>query len=260
MKRATMVKMATIVALVALVSPGLFAQSPFDGTWVLNQRRSNFTGTTMKIEDAGNGAIRFINPNFTYTVKTDGTRVQTPDGGTMAFQRTGNDGYHETDWIKGKETGQANWALSDGGKTLTVHDYGTNPDGRKFSGTTTYARTGAGDGLAGEWKTTSTKMTPGSFTMKLVGHELTWEIPRIKATVMAPTNGKEAHPTGPTVPESLTLSITRQGVRSLKVVEELQGKTIFSGIYTVSPDGKTMTVEGKNARGEATKSVWEKQG
>ena len=35
----------------------------------------------------------------------------------------------------------------------------------------------------------------------------------------------------------------------MKVVEELQGKTIFSGTYTVAPDGQTMTVEGGNAKG-----------
>jgi hypothetical protein len=252
-------KMTIIAALIALASPALFAQSAFDGTWVLNQQRSNFTGTTMKIEDAGNGAIKFVSPDFTYTVKTDGTRAPTPDGGTMALQKTGNNSYHETDWMNGKETGQANWWLSNGGKTLTIHDYGTSPNGSKFSDTTTYARIAAGSGLAGEWKTTSAKVTPESFTMKLVGHELTWEIPQIKGTVKATTNGTETHPTGPTIPKSLTLSITRLGARSLKVVEELQGKTIFTGTYTVAPDGKTMTVEGKNAKGEATKSVWEKR-
>jgi hypothetical protein len=252
-------RMATTVALIALVSPALFAQSPFDGTWVLSQRRSHFTDTTMKIEDAGNGAIKFVNPNFTYTVKTDGTRARTPGGGIMALQGTGNGSYHETDWMKGKETGQANWTLSDGGKTLTIHNYGTNPDGSKFSGTTTYARIAAGSGLAGEWKTASVKMTPQSFTMRLVGHELTWHIPQINATLKAPTNSTEAHPTGPTLPESLTLSVTREGARSLKVVEELHGKTVFTGTYTVAPNGKTMTVEGKNARGQPMKSVWEKQ-
>jgi hypothetical protein len=252
-------RMATIATLVVLVSPALFAQSPFDGTWVLSQRRSNFTGTTMKIEDAGNGAIKFVNPNFTYTVKTDGTRTRTPGGGIMALQRTGNDGYHETDWMKGKETGQANWTLSNSGNTVTVHNYGTNPDGSRFNGTTAYARIGAGSGLAGEWKTASVKMTPQSFTMRLAGHELTWHIPQINATLKAPTNGTETHPTGPTLPESLTLSVTRQGARSLKVVQELRGKIVFTGTYIVAPDGKTLTVEGKNAKGEAMKSVWEKQ-
>jgi hypothetical protein len=252
-------RMARIIALVVLVSPALFAQSPFDGTWIMSQRRSNFTGITMRIEGAGNGAIKFVNPNFTYTVKTDGTRARTPGGGIMTLQRTGNNGYHETDWMKGKETGQANWRLSKGGRTLTVHNYGTNPDGSKFSGTNTYVRVGVGTGLAGEWKTASVKMTPQSFTMRLVGHELTWHIPQINATLKAPTNGAEAHPTGPTLPESLTLSVTRQSARSLKVVQELRGKVVFTGTYTVSPNGQTMTVEGKNAKGEAMKSVREKQ-
>ena len=252
-------KMTIIAALLALASPALFAQSSFDGTWVLNQQRSNFTGTTMKIEDAGNGAIKFVNPNFTYAVKTDGAKAQIPGGGTMSLKKTGSDMYHETDWFNGKETGQADWTLSNSGKTLSIHSYGTNPNGSKFSESSTYARTGAGSSLAGDWKSTAVKAAPETFTMKLVGHQMTWEIPQIKGVLKATTNGTPAHPVGPTVPQSLTVAITILGARSMKVVEELEGKTIFTGTYTVAPSGKTMTVEGKNARGEATKAVWNKR-
>jgi hypothetical protein len=56
---------AVLVSVAALASSPVLAQSPFDGTWVLNQEKSDFTGTTMTIEDAGTGAIKFVNPNFT---------------------------------------------------------------------------------------------------------------------------------------------------------------------------------------------------
>lgn len=254
-------KTATMAALLALASTSLFAQSPFDGKWQLNQQKSNMTGQTMKIEDAGNGAVKFVNPNFTTTVKTDGTKAETPSGGTMALQKKGNDSYHETNWIKGKEISQADWTLSNGGKTLTIHEYGTNPNGEKFDNTTAYTRASGNNGLAGDWKTSSVKIgSPEWFTMKVTGDELTWDIPAIKGVLKAPLNGKEARPTGPTIPESLALAVTKKGPRTLNVTETLQGKTVFTGTYTVSPDGKTMTVEGKNSKGEPTKEVWEKQG
>lgn len=254
-------KTACMAALLALASASLFAQSPFDGKWQLNQQKSDMTGRTMKIEDAGNGAVKFVNPNFSTTVKTDGTKAQTPEGGMMSLQKKGDDSYHETDWLKGKEISQSDWTLSNGGKALAIHEYGTNPNGEKFDNTTDYARLSGNNGLVGEWKTTSVKMgTPEWFTMKLSGDEITWDIPAIKGTLKAPLNGKAVRPDGPTIPESLAVGVAKKDAHTLEVTEKLEGKTMFTGTYTVSPDGKTMTVEGKNAKGEATKQVWEKQG
>lgn len=254
-------KIAKLAALIAFASCTLFAQSPFDGTWALNQRKSDITGTTMKIEDAGNGAIKFMNPNFTTTVRTDGTKAQTPAGQTMAMQKKSNDSYHQTVWFKGKELSQSDWELSNGGKTLTVRSYGTRPDGHKFDNTETYTRVSGDSGLAGEWKTSSIKLSnPATFTIKMSGDQMTWDIPAIKGTWTGKTDGKEYRPTGPTVPETLTLTVTKQGPRAISITEKLKGKTVFTGTYTVSEDGKTMTVEGKNAKGEPTKEVWEKQG
>ncbi|MGH9521387.1 MAG: hypothetical protein ACRD3E_02510 [Terriglobales bacterium] len=254
-------KTARMAALLLLAASSLFAQNPFDGKWTLNQQKSNMTGHTMKIEDAGNGAIKFVDPNYTITVKTDGTKTPTPDGGSMAMTKKGADTYHETDWMKGKEVSQSDWTLSSGGKTLTIHEYGTNPNGEKFDNHNTYTRAAAGNGLAGDWKTTAVKMAnPQWFTMRLAGNELTWDIPAIKAQLKVATDGKEAHPVGPTVPDDLTLAVTRKGTNTLDITEKMKGKTLFTGTYTVSKNGKTMTVEGKDAKGEPTKQVWEKQG
>ncbi len=246
---------------VAVVSPTLLAQSPFDGTWVLNQQKSDFTGETMTIEDAGDGSIKFVSPDFTYSVKTDGTKTETPGGATIAIQKQGEDSFHQTLWRKGNELSQSDWKLSDGGKTLTIHEFGTRPDGEKFDNTTTYTRASAGAGLGGEWKTTAVKMgNPQTFTIKIgADDQMTWDIPAMKATWKGKTDGTEAPAVGPTVPETLTLAVTRSGPRTISMVEKLKGKTLYTATYTVSEDGKTMTVEGKNSKGEMIKEAWDKK-
>ncbi len=254
-------KTVTLAALLVLASSALFAQSPFDGTWALNQEKSKLVGETMTIEDAGGGALKFVNPNFSTTVKTDGTKAQTPEGGTTAIVKKDDNTYHRTDWFKDKELGQSDWKLSNGGKTLTIDEKGTMPNGQPYNNTTTCTRVSGTNGLVGQWKTTSVKMSnPVTFKMKLTGDDLVWDIPEIQGSLNAKTDGKDAHPTGPTVPESLTLAVTKQGPRTLSMTEKLQGKTIFTGTYTVSADGKTMTMEGKNAKGEPVKELWQKQG
>lgn len=253
---------SAVALALALASSPVLAQSPFDGTWVLNQEKSDFTGTTMTIEDAGNGALRFVNPNFTYTVKTDGTKAETPSGSTVAIQKKSEGSYHETEWQHGKELSQADWTLSNGDKTLTIREYGTRPDGEKFDGTSTYARVSGTRGLPGEWKSSSVKMgNPATYTFKMgPGDQLSWDIPAIKGKWTGKMDGSDVHPKGPTVPETLTLAVTRQGERTLAMTQKLQGKTVYTGTYTVSDDGKTMTVAGKNAKGEVSRQVWERQG
>ncbi len=253
---------AALVSVCALASSPVLAQSPFDGTWVLNQEKSDFTGVTMTIEDAGNGAIKFVNPNFTYTVKTDGTKTETPNGATVAIQKQGEGSYHETVWRAGKELSQADWKLSTGDKTLTIHEYGTRPDGEKFDNTSTYTRVSGTSGLTGEWKTSAVKLgNPTTYRISIgTGDQMTWDLPAIKATWKGKTDGADVRPMGPTVPDTLTLAVTRQGPRALSMTQKLQGKTVYTGTYTVSDDGKTMTVVGKNAKGETSRQVWQRQG
>lgn len=252
-------RLVQLAALLALAPTVAFAQSPFDGKWQLDQEKSNFTGTTMKIEDAGKDAIKFVDPNFTTTVKLDGTKASTPGGGMVAMKKTGPDAYHVTSWFKGKEISQEDWTLSKP-DTLTVHEYGIDPDGQKFEENRTYTRAPGQSGLAGEWKTTSVKLgNPRTETMKLVGSTFEWTIPALKATLRVPTNGKDTHPVGPTIPPTLTVAVTAKDPHTLEVTQKLKGKTEFTGVFTVAADGRTLTVAGTNAKGEKISEVWNKQ-
>ncbi len=51
----------------------------------------------MAIEDAASGAIKFVKPAFTCTVKIDGTKTGTPTGAMVAIQKQADGSYHETD-------------------------------------------------------------------------------------------------------------------------------------------------------------------
>jgi len=91
--KTTIARLVSVIALASSVS----AQSPFEANWTLNQEKSNFTATTMAIEDAASGAIKFVKPAFTYTVKIDGTKTGTPTGAMVAIQKQADGSYHETD-------------------------------------------------------------------------------------------------------------------------------------------------------------------
>jgi hypothetical protein len=58
------------------------------------------------------------------------------------------------------------------------------------------------------------------------------------------TDGTDAPATGPTVPDGMTLSLTKTGPRSFTLVEKIKGKPIFKVTENVSADGKTLTETG----------------
>jgi hypothetical protein len=71
-------------------------------------------------------------------------------------------------------------------------------------------------------------------------------------------DGKEVAPTGPTVPDGLTLAATKIGPRSFELTEKMKGKVVFKGRYTVSADGSTMTEVGSAPGATPVKVVYQK--
>ncbi len=85
-------------------------------------------------------------------------------------------------------------------------------------------------------------------------------MPQIKATLNAKFDGKDYTPDGPTVPKGLTLALTRNGARSFRIVEKVNGKPIYKARYSVSSDGKTLTEVGMPVgQTEAETAVYDKQ-
>jgi len=73
-------------------------------------------------------------------------------------------------------------------------------------------------------------------------------------------DGRNYPATGPTVPDGLTLSASRTGDNSFEVTEKIKGKPIYKATYTVSADGKVLTVVRSPTRlVERTKAVYVRQ-
>ena len=71
-------------------------QGKFDGTWQLNQGKSQLAGDTMQYSDVGNGEVKFTNSLQTYVIKTDGSPIQTPLGGVRTFKKVDDQTYENS--------------------------------------------------------------------------------------------------------------------------------------------------------------------
>ncbi|HYK36882.1 hypothetical protein [Alloacidobacterium sp.] len=250
-------------AAVLLLTASALAQSPLAGTWKFNQEKSKITGDTMHFAPAPGDAVKFTSGGMSYTFKLDGSDTTTSMGNTAQWTKVDDNTWQavlkkgstllSTDTLK----------LSADGKTLEYTAQGTKPNGDSFNDTSTYARTSGTKGFLGSWRNTKTTLSsPTGYEIKDNGDgSLTWALPDLKATVTLKTDGTEATPTGPTVPDGLTLSLTKTGPRNFTLIEKLKGKPIYKGKQTVSADGKTLTEEGSSVGvNEPTTAVYDKVG
>ena len=242
------------------------AQTPFAGTWKLDQEKSQLTGDTMKFGPAQDNAVEMVAGGMTYSFRTDGNNYAMPTGNIASWRQTGPDSWTtEYRTTSGKLLSSDRWKLSADGKGLTVVSSGVKASGDLYTNTVDYVRTeGSGEspiGLIGSWKSSSVKLgAPSDLVIEVSGlYALTLKIPDSNATCRATLDGKEAPCEGPEVPTGLRIALTRTGPYSMKMVQNLNGKTISSWAFTAADDGKTLTQVG-GTPGDSTKTlIWEKE-
>jgi hypothetical protein len=231
--------------LLAIVSCSALAysQSAFVGTWKLNQAKSHLTGNTVTYSTAADGTMKETTAVGSYTFKTDGKPYPTLFGSTVTWKQTGPSTWsteaRQKDIVLDTEIIQ----VSDDGKTMTVLSSGTNPDGKDFHDSETLTRTAGSSGLIGTWKSEKMKSSSSPIIEFADGgaNGIAWILPEIKAKLDLTFDGKDVAPVGPTVPDGLTISATKNSARSFNFVEKMNGKEMVKGTLSVSHDGKTLT-------------------
>jgi hypothetical protein len=238
------------------------AQSPFAGTWKLNQEKSQLAGDTMKFGPAEGQAMQLTAGGVTYSFRVDGNNYALPSGDFAIWRQTSPDSW-TTEYRKpdGKLLSSDHWKLSSDGKSLSVTTSGVKANGDLYTDTAEYVRTAGSTGLLGSWKSTEVKLSsPNELIMQESGlDQLILKIPAMNASGEVNFNGKEVAFQGPDIPPGFRVGLTRTGPYSFRLVQKLNGTVTSSSVFTVSDDGKTMTEVGGAPGDPPSTGVWEKQ-
>jgi hypothetical protein len=238
------------------------AQTPFAGTWKLNQDKSQMAGDTMKFGPAQGDSIELKAGGLTYSFRVDGKNYALPSGNIAIWRQTSPASW-TTEYRKanGSLLSRDSWQLSADGQKLSVTTSGVKADGDLYTNTAEYARTAGSNGLMGAWKSTDVKLSsPDDFSITELGlDKLVLKVPALKVTCEVTTDGKEVAVEGPDIPTGLRLSLTRTGPYTFKLVQKLNGSVVSSSVYTVSEDRDTMTEVGGAPGDPPATMVWEKQ-
>jgi hypothetical protein len=254
---------ATIWLFISIVTIGTAAaQTPFVGTWKLNQDKSQLAGDTMKFGPAQGDAIELKAGGLTYSFRVDGKNYAMPSGNVAIWRQTSpttwTTEYRKTD---GKLMSSDSWKLSTDGQKLSVTTSGVKADGDLYTNTAEYVRTAGSNGLMGAWKSTEVKLSsPDEFSIEEVGlDKLVLKVPAMKVSCEITSDGKEVAVEGPDIPTGLRISLTRTGPYTFRLVQKLNGNVISTAVYTVAEDRETMTEVGGAPGDPPTTMVWERQ-
>jgi hypothetical protein len=262
MKKLLYYACAAVLATYA-ISPCFAADSPWNGTWKLNEAKSKMTGDTFTIMVNPDGHIHFSNGStIEYTFACDGKDYTTIADRSVSCQKTSDNVYDTTQKIAGKDYSTSHREISADGKTMTVTTKGTHPDGTAFTNVYKYQRLSGSKGMAGKWKNTdASESAPDVAVISVSGNTMHLEYPGFKETIESKLDGSEATPSGPTVPPGFTISNKLENPHKLQFTTKLNGKPLVEGTRTLGADGKTFIEEswvaGKPA--EKEKLLYDKQ-
>jgi hypothetical protein len=145
---------------------------------------------------------------------------------------------------------------------MMIHGTATRPDGTSYDFDETYRRLSPGKGLAGKWLDVKDKdNSENVMVMQIAADMVHIEEPAQKEMIDAKLNGSDGKVNGPNVPPGAAITYKADGANKLDFSIKLNGKVLFEGTDTLSPDGKSFVeaewVPGRMAEKEIV--VYEKR-
>ena len=239
---------ATFVAVSGLclcaVPLTLAADDSFIGKWKMNPEKSQFTGLTYKVDDAGGGKYNFVFGDDVETMTFDGKEHVTKYGNSWSITQKGPNSWKWVQKRNGKVMSEATWTVSDDGATSTYVSTETRLDGSTSHDETKLKRTAGGpSGLVGTWESTETKIGSPT-TIEIMRWEkdgYSLKTPANKGQTDFKLDGKEYVPKGPLAAKGTTVSGKKIDDRNIELNYKLKDKAIETDRWELSADGTTLT-------------------
>lgn len=240
----------TAILLTACTIPSLAAGSQWNGTWKLNDAKSNFTGDTFSITMKDDGSFSYTDGPISYDFACNGNAYPTFANRTITCTGGVQRGFTFTMKAGSTVLSKSYRVISPDGKTMTVQDTDINPNGTSTSYEETYKRIGETSGtkstlgIAARWKNVSAKET-GTHTMVIAinGNMIYVQYPESQESVAGKMDGSDLKVTGPTIPAGAYETFKADGQNKLHVTIKYKDKVLEEGTETLAQGGKVLTME-----------------
>ncbi|HEV2578708.1 MAG TPA: hypothetical protein VGU25_15995 [Acidobacteriaceae bacterium] len=228
-----------LLALAFSAIPAL-AQSPWNGTWKLNQAKSHMTGDTYTLTKSGD-TYHMNGGSFQFDYACDGKDYPIFGGETVSCKETPTtvDSVYKQN---GKTVQTTKHQLDASGKSYTSISTNMLAAGGTTVSKTTFTRVGQGTGFTGTWKSTSTSTNHvETFTLAVNGNSLHVDVPEEHVTWEGKLDGTPAAVHGPNVPDGVMISEKLEGPKKMVSDVTVDGKHVSHSEDTMNADGKSYT-------------------
>jgi hypothetical protein len=256
--------MKKMTVLLLLIPASALASTPFDGTWKVNLDSIQVTGKP-NVEEIKDGMYTCSSCVPSFTVKADGTDQQTPvhnQRDHIAIKVVSPTTVEYTEKKDGKITGVSRLTVSSDGNKITqvFTSYSTD---KPLTGKVTEKRVGpaaaGAHAVSGAWLQDT--MPEFSEAAKLIvlqstdnGLKITW----YGRVTDAKFDGKEYATQND--PEHTRVTLKKVSDRQFEERDRREGQIFDIVMWTVSPDGKTITSVDEDPRhGTKTSMTFDKQ-
>jgi hypothetical protein len=240
---------------------GCSAPSPaWNGTWKLNESKSNIPGPSFSLTVLPTGEYHADNGTYSYNFRCDGKTYITRARSTISCTQSRASEMDTTATEDGTKF-PAHWELSADGKTLTVKttSAGTDEPVRATQGV--YLRTFGSSGFVGGWQDKSRLASLPQLVLVLDKKALHIALSGVGQYMDPPLDGTDSPCHGSGVPQGLTMAIRPNGPREFLTLKKVDGKIVNQGSLGLSADGRTLVEEywAPSRPDERAKLVYEKQ-
>ena len=256
---AALIQKSGRMLLLAICGVATFAAAAsLSGTWKLNLAKSRLSGQTATISKGASDIHHFESEGFGYDFDLTGKEYPTPDGGTTSWRALDSTTWEVTNRMQGKVI--ASYKLSAKGDVLTSIMKVTKPDGTTVAQNAVWQRVSSGEGLFGTWKAKEVKGAPTTLEIMVSGDNITLSYPEFKQTSTGSFDGKDNIMKTAGEDSKQTLAFEKTGPNTFRVTTKLNGKPMYTDVFTLAADGKTLTDDGNAVSvNEPTKAVYDRQ-
>jgi hypothetical protein len=239
------------------------ASDPFVGTWIYSREKSPKPTIKYKIGDLGGDRYALTGSGGDTTeIEANGVFSKGPRGEKVSFKKLDD---HDWQMIRFDPDKMVRvYKVSADDKTLTINDVFA-PNGKEHKQLTTYARLSDGKSIYGEWQSVSSKEEsadePGELFIKPFGRGgLTFAWSTYKNHLDIHFDGKAYFEAGPTAKKGDATSGRRVNAHLLMLEGQTSGHPDDKEEWSVSEDGKTLTIVSKPVKSSAVfTSIFDKR-
>ncbi len=238
---------SSVVTICFLTGALWAANDPFCGEWKLDAEKSTLH-EVMRIEDLGANTYKIISGNVSDTIIADGTDQPSRFGQTTSITSEGPRVWKMVNKKDSAVIGSMIHTLSPDGKTQIIEGNEFKPDGSTPGFRIQLKRVGTGSSWAGTWVITDAiaRSSFGAETWiieRYQGNGLTFNSPADESTLSMKFDGRDYKATGPTMAPGATSAGKRVNSHRLVMTGKDKGEVMARTTFTVSLDGKTLTVQ-----------------